>query len=191
MAASDGIYFEVEGLQEINRALYRYSQALGDKVVLQSLREGAKVIQKQARANAPKRTGKLRRNIVIRNSKIYSIRRFDNKLGVYITISQKKKADNPLNAFYGRFIEDGWNVRGACQAGTVDWGSGKSCKGTGRRGRHKTRQAKRTTLKGIRDIDGKKFMDKAYRSRRNNAVNVAIRAAQIGSDIVARKTGLR
>lgn len=105
---ADSVSFEVKGLQEVNRALYRYSQQLGDKVVLKALREGAKVMQKQARANAPKRTGKLRRNIFIKNSKIYSKRRSKDVLGVYMSISQKGKASNRRNAFYGRFIEHGF-----------------------------------------------------------------------------------
>jgi HK97 gp10 family phage protein len=107
MAASDGISIQVSGLDEVNRALYAYSQQLGDTVVLKALREGAKVMQKQARANAPKRTGKLRRNITIKNSRIYSKRRGRGTLGVYLSISQKGKADNRRNAFYGRFIEHG------------------------------------------------------------------------------------
>jgi len=102
---TDGIDIKVTGLKELNKSLYRYSQQLGDKVVIDSLKAGAKLVQKGAKNRAPRRTGLLRRSIVVRKSKRYSKRRTPGKLGVYLTINKKK-------AFYGRFQESGWKSRG-------------------------------------------------------------------------------
>ena len=96
---TDGIEIKVEGIKEVNKALYSYSQQLGDRVVLKALREGAKLVQKDARKRVPRRTGTLRRGITIKNSKIHSKRRSNGKLGVYLTLKS--------SAFYGRFLEDG------------------------------------------------------------------------------------
>lgn len=101
---------KITGLKEVQRSLYAYSQQLGDRVVRNALREGAKVVQKQARANAPKRTGTLRRNIVIKNSRINNGKR-NETIGVYLTVNKSKKGARN-DAFYGRFVEDGYISRG-------------------------------------------------------------------------------
>lgn len=108
---ADDISIKITGLKETQRALYSYSRDLGDRVVLRSLREGAKVVQKSAKQKAPVRTGRLKRGIVIRNSKIHSKRR-GRLLGVYLTLRKGKGKSDPKDAFYGRWIEDGWRPHG-------------------------------------------------------------------------------
>jgi len=100
----DGIGIKVDGLQQVQKDLYRYSQQLGDRVTRTAMREGAKVTLKEARRLAPRRAGKLRRNITIKNSRIHNGRRSKNTIGVYIAIRKK--------AFYGRFLNDGYKSRG-------------------------------------------------------------------------------
>lgn len=152
----DSISIEVKGIAEVNRALYRYSQELGDKIVLKALREGAKVMQKQARANAPKRTGRLRKGIVVKNSKIYSKRRGRGTLGVFMTLRKGKGKNDPKDAFYGRWIEHGFRPRG-----------------------------------GQTEVPGRRFIDKAFRQKRESAARLIILASERGAELVARKTGLR
>src|SRR5688500_14553958 len=101
------ITITITGLREVQKRLYSYSQRVGDRVVLGSLRVGANHIKKAAQANAPVKTGLLRRKgIVVRNSKIHRGRSSTDMIGVYLTIAAKKKTD----PFYGRFQETGWKA---------------------------------------------------------------------------------
>ncbi|MCP4100460.1 MAG: HK97 gp10 family phage protein [Lentisphaerae bacterium] len=176
---ADGIDLKVSGIDEVNKALYSYSQQLGDKVILKALREGAKIVQKEARNRAPRRTGKLRRNIVVKNSQIYSKRRNAYKLGVYLSINKKGKASDRRNAYYGRFHEDGWNTHGKLE-GTRQSITQIFGKRTGRK-----------TQRGKTDMQAQKFMKGAFDSRKHKALKMIIKATERGSEIIKRKTGLK
>ncbi|SCX94262.1 phage protein, HK97 gp10 family [Nitrosospira sp. Nl5] len=95
----------VTGLRETQRALYSYSQQLGDRVVLGALRQGANLVRKQAQINAPVKTGKLRRGIRVSRSKIHRGRASQDLIGVYISVRKGKNG-----AFYAPFQEDGWRA---------------------------------------------------------------------------------
>lgn len=101
---------KVTGLRETQKALYAFSQQLGDRVVIKALTNGARLMQRQAKANAPVRTGNLRRAIIVKKSKIYNGKRTLNKLGVFLTIRQGKRY-GPRDAYYGKFQEAGWTDR--------------------------------------------------------------------------------
>lgn len=159
---------EIRGLKEVQKALYSYSQQLGDRVVVAALREGAKVVQKEARRQAPKATGRLRSSIVVKKSKLHKGR--NGKLGVYLTLRAGKGKQDRRDAFYGRFVEDGWNVRG---------------KATERTGRG------RKTATGKRDIPGRKFIKGAFLGKRADAVRVIVASAERGAEIVKQKVGLK
>lgn len=103
---------EVRGLKEANKALYAYSQQMGDRVIYASLRQGANLILRQARANTPMRTGALRRALTVKKSKIHNGRRIVGSLGVYLSIRKGKGRKDAKDAFYGRIIEGDWTSRG-------------------------------------------------------------------------------
>ncbi len=90
----------ITGLQEVQKALYSYSQQLGDRVVYGALRQGAMIIRKAIQQQVPVRTGKLQRGFVIRRSKIHRGRSSTDMIGIYLTLRKE--------AYYGRFINDGW-----------------------------------------------------------------------------------
>ena len=168
----DGIEIKITGIDEVNRSLYRYSQQLGDKVVIASLRNGAKLVQKAAKNRAPKNTGLLRRSIIVRNSKKYKKTRTPGKLGVYLTINSKK-------AFYGRFLEDGWNTHGK----RVQRRQLRSAIGS---------RTSRKTLPGKTNVSGMRFIKGAWASYRSQAVRLIIKSVERGEEIVRRKTkGIR
>lgn len=98
---------KITGLKEVQKALYSYSQQLGDKVVVSALSTGAKPMLKQARLNAPVRTGRLRKAIYMKKSKLYNGKRNAN-VGVYISVRSGKKR----GAYYAGMIENGWKDRG-------------------------------------------------------------------------------
>jgi HK97 gp10 family phage protein len=172
---------KVTGLREVQRSLYSYSQQLGDKVVIQALLEGARFMQKRARANAPKRTGRLRRGIVVRKSKINNGKRRE-LLGVYMTLRKGRGRADKNDAFYGRFVEDGYNVRG------------KSRTGKGQRKEIVERFGRRTgrkSLPGSRDIPPQRYMKRAFDSTKEASARLIVAATERGALILKRKLGLR
>lgn len=106
------VEIKVSGIREVNKALYSYSQQLGDKVVIASLLQGARLVQRSVKIAAPVRTGMLKRGIVVKRSKIYSPRRGGNKLGVYLTLRKGRGRKDPRDVFYGKFMDGGWTDRG-------------------------------------------------------------------------------
>lgn len=164
----------VTGLRETQKALYAYSQKLGDFVVYRSLRAGATITLRKARADAPKgATGKLKRGIVIMKSRINNGRLSSDLLGVTITI-RKRKGD----PFYGRFQEDGWNTRGIRKGSRANiiasFGS----------------RSGRKTQPGKTDVPGKRFIDNAFNETREQAVHMIVATANAAADLLARKEGL-
>jgi len=169
----------VTGLKEAQKALYSYSQQMGDHVVIASLKEGAKVMQKQARANAPKITGRLRRGIVVKKSKMFTGRKTPGLLGVFLCLRLAGGRKDPKDAFYGRFVEYGYNSRGP--------GGGFRRTITSRFGTRTGRKSQ----PGKTDVPGREFMGRAYNSTREMAAQAVVRSAIAGSEVVARRTGLK
>jgi HK97 gp10 family phage protein len=137
----------ITGLREVQRKLYSYSQQLGDRVVIGALRQGANLVRKQAQANAPVKTGLLKRSIRVSRSKIHNGKKSDGMIGVYISV---RKA-----AYYAGFQEDGWRA-------------GKKKK----------------------QIPGRKFIERAFIDKREEAVNLIVRSATSAADLLAVKLGL-
>lgn len=94
--------FRVEGLSDLVKSLTKLPDAVRDKAVNDGTLEGAKVIQRAAITNAPKKTGKLSRNIVVRKNRKT---RYDSEHSV--VIRKIGKAVNSKNAYYGIFVEYG------------------------------------------------------------------------------------
>jgi len=124
--AGDGITVRLEGIDELKRALGDAAVKIRTKAVRAALREAGKVIQAQAKVNAPllkaparnRRRGTVARNISVRPSKFA---RRDGNEGVYVSVrplrgSRQKKlgragANNPNDPFYWVFQEFGWQPR--------------------------------------------------------------------------------
>ncbi len=177
---ADAFTIKITGLKETQAILYKYSQKLGDAVVYKSLRAGAMIVLREARANAPLgKSGKLKRGIVIMKSKVNNGRFSDGLLGVNITI--RKRKDDP---FYGRFQEEGWNVRGKTTEGI-----GKKIDRYLIRRSFGSRTGRKTT-RGHTDVPGKKFIDQAFISKREEAVRMIVATAQAGAGVLAQKMGL-
>lgn len=174
------VAISVSGLPEVQRALYQYSQRLGDTVILRALREGAKVTQKAARSLSPRKTGNLSKGIVIKNSKIHSAKKRTNMIGVYLTIRAKKKTD----PYYGRFQEGGWNTHGKLNTLRLT---------IGRNGIRSTRRgigSSRITGPGKTNVPPKRFIHGAFVSTQFRAAQVIINSATAGAEVLARKVNL-
>jgi HK97 gp10 family phage protein len=173
---------KTSGLEEAQKAIYSYGQQFGDFVVYKSLRAGANVVLREARANAPIKTGKLKKGIVIMKSRINNGKK-SPLLGMTITI-RKRKGD----PFYGRFQEDGWNTRGRASEGL----GGKFGKLVDRHFIVKRfgSNSGRKTQPGKTDVPGKKFIENAFTSKQGESVNMIVTTATAAADLLARRQGL-
>ena len=196
----------VTGLKETQKALYAYSQQLGDRVVLASLRQGAAVVLKAVRATAPVYQGKpkkyvikgaLRRGFRVFKSKIHNGKMSGSMIGVYLTI-KKGKGRGTDDPFYGRWIENGWNARGKKNApGTKpelgidgNWRSPKTASRFAITSVFGSRTG-RKSLPGKTTVPGIFFVKKAFESNKNQAVAMIENAITRGAEIVKRKVGLK
>lgn len=98
---AETLSIDVTGIKETIATLDKFSTKLTDRVIKLGVRSGANFILKATRAAAPKKTGKLRRSIVVKNSKFNTLRK-NGMVGVYMVIKSGKKG-----AFYGRFVDQG------------------------------------------------------------------------------------
>ncbi|PHM46501.1 HK97-gp10 family putative phage morphogenesis protein [Xenorhabdus miraniensis] len=103
---------DFSGLQAIVKDLEVLSRAENNQVLRKATYAAASVLRDEARVKAPKRTGKLGRNIVAANRRT---RNGEASAGVYVRGSNAKgtnsdptmKQDDPRNAYYWRFLEYG------------------------------------------------------------------------------------
>lgn len=93
---------KITGLRQIQRNLKRLKDQEGKKILKAGLRAGAKAMRDRVRAQAPRVTGRLWRNIVVR-SKTFRDRNFT----AFVFIREEGKAGSERNAFYWRFVEFG------------------------------------------------------------------------------------
>jgi hypothetical protein len=168
-----GSAFKITGLKETQRLLLKFPKKFGPQVVRKSLLAGIKIIRKEAKRRAPKATGKLRRGIKIMRSKIHT-GKTGRLIGYHLFIASKAKKD----PFYGRFQEEGWNVKGE--------GSGERQTITARFGRRTGRK----TQPGKRDIKGKFFIRAAWALKRRIAVKEVGKVAQVLTAKLAKRMGL-
>lgn len=104
---------DFSGLLDISKDLELLSKAESNNVLRQATNEAAGVLRDAARSGAPVRTGKLKKNIVSGNQRIR--KQGEVSSGVYVRGSNKEgtnsdpkmKANDPRNAYYWRFLEEG------------------------------------------------------------------------------------
>ncbi|HEF4773667.1 HK97 gp10 family phage protein [Burkholderia multivorans] len=95
---------QILGLADLQADFLKLAKAQSTKALRRATVAGANVIRDEARARAPKKTGKLKRNIVTA-----ALKQKDSP-GIAtagVRVRTKGKADSPNNAFYWRFVELG------------------------------------------------------------------------------------
>ena len=105
-------HLDFSGLLDLSLDLDLLSKAESKKVLRDGTRAAAEVVQASIIENAPERTGKLKKNVMVvtmkgRKNAISSgihIRGINPETG---NSDNKMKASNPKNAFYWRFVELG------------------------------------------------------------------------------------
>lgn len=100
---------KVRGLKELQKALNVLPSRVAKKHLTASVRQGARLIGKDARDRAPVITGRLRRNIFW--YKLRGATRYAVSFGV--SIRRKGHRDDPRNAHYGFMVELGTRYKAA------------------------------------------------------------------------------
>lgn len=95
---------QIIGLADLRADFEKLAKSQSTKALRHATVAGAKVIRDEARKRAPKKTGKLRRNIASA-----ALRQKDapGLATAGVRVRTKGKADSPNNAFYWRFDEFG------------------------------------------------------------------------------------
>ena len=95
----------VKGSKEIINKLKDLEKKVANKIVKQALREAAKPIQKEAKANIPSVSGDLKKN-----TKIRSMKRRKGRIGLVV-----QSSSTDPQGYYGSFVEYGTKYQKAQQ----------------------------------------------------------------------------
>jgi HK97 gp10 family phage protein len=93
---------ELKGNRDIVAAFRELRETLPKTPIRTSTRRAALMLTQFIALAAPKRTGKLARNIVVR------VKATSKTIRARVVVNTKGKSDNPENAFYWRFLEKGF-----------------------------------------------------------------------------------
>ena len=148
-------YLRLDGLRDAKAAIESLTKQMRKKVVRAALKAAAKPIIRAAKANAPVKTGLVRKRIGSFASKIK--RGQNGEIGIYIkprtSARARKSKDKSQDPFYYRFQEMGYHA------------TGRKKVGGGRRYR-----SARLAARGTRKIPGKAFIGRAFESQRSAAL---------------------
>jgi HK97 gp10 family phage protein len=165
-------FVSIEGLADAKRAIEELTKDLRRKVVRGALRDAARPIVRQARANAPVLTGLVRKRITVASSRIKRGQR--GEIGVYIRPSATRLARKTKltsqDPYYYRWQEAGFHAVGSRRVAG------------GRRNR-----VDRLRQMGVRFIEGKKFMGRAFESRQREALAVFTQAIKKRIELANRR----
>lgn len=180
---ADEIFMRLTGVDEFKRALTELPKVLRRRVLRNALAEGARVIQRPAKAAAPvltlptrrRRPGTVRTNIAVRTSKLARQR---GDVGVYVGVKPlrgarerklgRRGADNPNDPFYWWWQEFGWTP-------------------AGRRG---SRSVRRASQARRGRIPGKRFLSAAAQNHGPAAIATFMRAVVPQIEKLNRKGAL-
>lgn len=96
---ADGISISVDGVEEIRKSYERLSKKVRGPIVKRALTQGTQVIAAQAKRNAPRKTGRLRKAIRHRQSHINTQAK-KSLFGRYVTVHAGKNRDDTRGAYY-------------------------------------------------------------------------------------------
>lgn len=94
-----GVDIKIKGAKQLAKDLGTFSKNVATKITRKALRAGAKIIQKAAKANAPKLTGLTKKSIKVRAAK--------KKRGRVAILVQIGAGDYQGQTFYASFLEYG------------------------------------------------------------------------------------
>jgi len=184
----------IRGVAEIQRALFQLNARLGERVTRLALRKGANYMLKEIRAVVPFKTGRLKKAIKVKNSRINQIRK-NGKTGVYLTIDPGKSRRDMRGAWYGKFVEVGYNTGSANVRGRRALLS--SLTATGNRNAPRTinrdRRFRTATYRrrgGGTQVPGKHFVLNTFNATAPAALAIMVEASEVATRHLARELNL-
>lgn len=165
----------ITGDAAADRALKEFATNAQRRIVRKATREGLRPVLTAAKANAPRKSGRLRKSIKLR-----AMKRSRTKVGARITTGTAG-SDFQGKTYYGAFQEFGWRV-------------GKRAKEV-RRAQNFTLKRKvrapgeslNTAIDNRRQIPGRKYMANAAETKRDQAQAIFRRVVQEEIEIEAAK----
>lgn len=174
---TDGVSIDIQGTADVIRRLNSYSLQLGDRVTTIALRNGANYLKKQIQNAAPIKTGRLKRSFRVKNSRLHR-RSIDNSVGLYIKPNKGKKRDDLKGAYYAKFVEDGYEVKGVNTGRRLNRVSASGL-----------RSGRKTQPSGKR-VEGKHFINAAFESNKSATLQLITQSIESSGADLARRLGL-
>ncbi|WP_427501383.1 HK97-gp10 family putative phage morphogenesis protein [Methylomonas sp. MED-D] len=187
----------VQGLDKVAAAMRQLPDKLAEQLTRSVLRQGANDMARKIRAAAPVDTGRLRRAIRVRTSKIHRLRK-NGHVGVYVTVYPGKNRKDLKGAWYGRFVENGYNrgskaVTGgqAVRLGVVSRQqlAAKKREVALKRRFGKAKQGIRYRAGGRR-VEGQHFVRDTFNANAEQAAARIVAAGEVAALAVAKRLGL-
>ena len=207
--SDDAFEIRIRGIAEIQRALFQFNARLGERVNRLAIRKGANYMLKEIRNAAPVSArgsqekdntgrgmythfppGRLKRAIKVKNSKINQIRK-NGSVGVFITVSPGKKRNDPKGAWYGKFVEVGYNTGSANVTGREALTSRFTR--VNRQGIRRDYRFKTATYRRVgagRQVEGKHFMLNTFNNTAPTALAIMVEASEVVTAQLARQLNL-
>ena len=160
-------------------------RALAERIQRLALRQGANYMLKAVRQAAPKKTGRLRKAIKIRNSKINRLQKNGN-VGVFLTVYPGKSRKDQAGAWYGKFVEVGYRRGSKAITGAQAVAAGiltreeYRLKRAGLRAKRKGRYAQGVRIRhGGNSVDGLHFVRNTFEQTKEQAARIIVEASQV------------
>lgn len=187
-----GLEIKITGLDDVKRKFKQLPPKVAERVERLALRQGANLMLKQIRANAPVKTGRLRRAFKVRNSRLNRLNK-NGTVGIYITLNRGKSRKDKNGAWYGPFVERGYN-RGsklltgsqAVAAGVMTFGEYRTKRAAlraNRRGKYAQGVRART---GGKSVEGQHFVRAAYEQTKERAARLIVDASKAAVDRITQ-----
>lgn len=157
----------LEGAKELEKALIELERKVARKIISSSLRDGAKIVQQQAKANAPVLTGLTRKKIVVRAAK----KRRSETAAIAVRTGEGAFKGK---TFYASFIEFGWN-----KAPVIRTRAGRFISIS-----RKDRKAARIEGK---KIPGTHFMQRAFQAKSAQAAKTIVNSMRQKIELAAKE----
>lgn len=154
---------KIRGIAEVKRAIYAYNAKLGERVTRIALRQGANHMLKSIRNAAPVKSGRLKKAVKLKNSRINRLNK-NGKVGLYITISPGKNRKDQKGAYYAKWVEVGYN---------------KGSKRVGKRARQG----------GVR-VDGRHFVRDTFDATKEQSARIIVEASELAANRIAKELNL-
>ena len=151
----------ITGLKEVQKTLYGFSQQLGDRVVRGALKVGANYVLKGIKKLAPRGPDRIVDHVSIKGG---ALKRRGFKVA-NSKIHNGRFSTSMIGVWVG--IKRGKNDPFYGRFQNDGWQAGKT------------------------KVPGKQFVQRGFESRKDAAVELIVRAAEAGAEVVKRKVGLR